>query len=139
MTAKTRVLIAKLGLDGHDRGAKIVARALADSGMEVIYTGIRQTPEHVVNTAIQEDVDVIGLSTLAGGHNTLFPRVIELLRGKGSNIMVIGGGIIPPDDAIKLKEQGIAGIFGPGTDTRQIIEFIRKSGKDCGQNEQGSD
>lgn len=127
-----RILIAKLGLDGHDRGAKVIARALADAGMEVIYTGIRQTPEHVVNAAIQEGVDVIGLSTLAGGHNTLFAKVIELLRSKGSNIMVIGGGIIPPDDAIKLKEFGIAEIFGPGTDTRLIIDFIKKARGDSG-------
>ncbi len=133
-----RILIAKLGLDGHDRGAKVIARALADAGMEVIYTGIRQTPEHVVNAAIQEDVDVIGLSTLAGGHNTLFAKVIELLRSKGSNIMVIGGGIIPPDDAIKLKELGIAEIFGPGTDTRPIIDFIKKAREGSGQNEQRS-
>ena len=138
MSSTIKVLIAKVGLDGHDRGAKIVARALADAGMEVIYTGIRQTPEHVVNTAIQEDVDVIGMSTLAGGHNTLFAKVIELLRSKGSNIMVIGGGIVPPDDAIKLKEQGIAEVFGPGTDTRQIIDFIKKARKDSGQNEQRS-
>lgn len=126
MKSTIRVLIAKLGLDGHDRGAKVIAKALADAGMEVIYTGIRQTPEHVVNTAIQEDVDVIGLSTLAGGHETLFPRVVELLRGRGSDIMVIGGGIIPTEDAQKLKKMGITEIFGPGTDTQQIIDFIKK-------------
>ena len=120
--------MAKPGLDGHDRGAKIVARALADVGMEVIYTGIRQAPEHIANTAIQEDVDVVGLSILSGAHNTLFPKVIDLLRKKGrGDIPVIGGGIIPPDDTIKLKEYGIAEIFGPGTDTRDIIAFIKKA------------
>ena len=130
MKSNIRVLIAKLGLDGHDRGAKVVARALADAGMEVVYTGIRQTPEQVVSTAIQEDVDVIGLSTHAGAHETLFPRVVELLRSRGSNITVIGGGIIPPEDAKGLKEQGITEIFGPGTDTRRIIDFIRKALED---------
>ena len=135
MKSNIRVLIAKVGLDGHDRGAKIVARALADSGMEVVYTGIRQTPEQVVSTAIQEDVDVIGLSTHAGAHETLFPRVVELLRSKGGNITVIGGGIIPPDDAIELKKLGIAEIFGPGTDTRPIIDFIKKSLEDSGRKE----
>jgi len=125
-----RVLIAKLGLDGHDRGAKVVAKSLADAGIEVIYTGIRQTPEEVVSTAIQEDVDVIGLSSLAGGHETLLPRVVKLLHREGSNIMVIGGGIIPPEDAKRLKEQGIVEIFGPGADTREIIDFIKKSVKD---------
>jgi len=119
-----RVLIAKLGLDGHDRGAKVISKALADAGMEVIYTGIRQTPEQVVKTAIQESVDIIGLSSLAGGHDVLLPRVLDLLKKEGSNIPVIGGGIIPPEDARRLKEQGIAEIFGPGTDTRQIIDFI---------------
>lgn len=120
-----RVLIAKLGLDGHDRGAKIIAKALADAGMEVIYTGIRQTPEQVVKTAIQEGVDIIGLSSLAGGHDVLLPKVLALLKTEGSDIPVIGGGIIPPEDAKRLKEQGIAEIFGPGTDTRQIIDFIK--------------
>ena len=127
MKTKIRVLLAKVGLDGHDRGAKVIARALADAGMEVAYTGIRQTAEQVVSAAIQEDVDVIGLSSLAGEHETLFPRVIELLRRKGSNIMVISGGIIPPEDVQRLKEQGIAEIFGPGTDTRRIIDFIKKA------------
>jgi len=126
MKPNIRVLIAKLGLDGHDRGAKLIARALAEAGMEVIYTGIRQTVEQVVSVAIQEDVDVIGLSSLAGGHDTLFPRVIDLLRKEGSNIMVIGGGIIPPEDVRTLKEQGMAEIFGPGTNTQEIIDFIRK-------------
>jgi methylmalonyl-CoA mutase C-terminal domain/subunit len=127
MKSKIRVLIAKVGLDGHDRGAKIIARALRDAGMEVIYTGIRQTPEQVVNAAIQEDVDIVGLSSLAGGHDTLFPRVFKLLRQKGSKALVIGGGIIPPEDAKKLKEQGISEIFGPGTNTRIIVEFITKA------------
>lgn len=125
MERKIRVLMAKVGLDGHDRGAKVVAKALADVGMEVVYTGIRQTPEQVVSTAIQEDVDIIGLSSLAGGHDVLFPKVVKLLQRKGSNIMVIGGGIIPPEDAKRLKEQGIAEIFGPGTNTQEIIDFIR--------------
>jgi len=138
MKSTIRVLIAKLGLDGHDRGAKVIAKALADSGMEVIYTGIRQTPEQVVSTAIQEDVDVIGLSSLAGGHEALFPRVVELLQRKRSNIMVIGGGIIPPEDAKRLKEQGITEVFGPGTDTRGIIDFIKKALEDSGDYEQRS-
>ena len=126
MVEGIRVLIAKPGLDGHDRGAKIVARALVEAGMEVIYTGIRQTVEQIVNAAIQEDVDVIGLSSLAGAHNTLFPRVIDLLREKGRNdILVFGGGIIPHEDAEKLKEYGIAEIFGPGTNTQEIIDFTK--------------
>jgi len=128
MPKKIRVLVAKPGLDGHDRGAKIVARALADAGMEVIYLGIRQTPEQIANTAIQEDVDVVGLSILSGAHDTLFPRVVDLLRKKGrEDILVIGGGIIPPEDARKLKEYGIAEIFGPGTDTQDIIAFTKKA------------
>ncbi len=127
MPKKIRVLVAKPGLDGHDRGAKIIARALADAGMEVIYLGIRQTPEQIANTAVQEDVDAIGLSILSGAHETLFPKVVDLLRQKGrGDIPVIGGGIIPPEDAKKLKEQGIAEIFGPGTDTRDIVAFIKK-------------
>jgi len=130
-----RVLIAKLGLDGHDRGAKVVAKALADAGMEVIYTGIRQTPEEVVSTAIQEDVDVIGLSSLAGGHEVLFPKVLELLQREGANIMLIGGGIIPSEDAKRLKEQGVAEIFGPGTNTQEIIDFIKKALGGAGDNE----
>lgn len=125
---KIRVLIAKPGLDGHDRGAKIVARALRDAGMEVIYTGLRQTPEMIVNSSIQEDVDVIGLSCLSGAHMYLFPRVTELLKEKGiDDILVVGGGIIPNEDFIKLKEAGIAAVFTPGTPTTEIVDFIRRN------------
>jgi len=127
---KIRVLIAKLGLNGHDRGAKVVARALRDAGMEVIYTGLHQTPEQVMETAIQEDVDVIGLSLLSGAHMTLFPMMQKLLKEhRIDNIMIIGGGIIPEEDGSKLKQAGIAEIFGPGTDTREIVEFIRSKVK----------
>lgn len=127
---KIRVLIGKLGLDGHDRGAKIIATALSEAGMEVIYTGILQTPEKVVNAALQEDVDVIGLSSLAGAHETLIPRVIDLLSEKGvSDIMVLAGGIIPAEDATRLKEYGVAEVFGPGTNTRDVIAFIREAVK----------
>jgi len=127
---KIRVLIAKLGLNGHDRGAKVVARALRDAGMEVIYTGLHQTPEQVMETAIQEDVDVIGLSLLSGAHMTLFPMVQKLLKEhRIDNIMIIGGGIIPEEDGSKLKQAGIAEIFGPGTDTREIVDFIRSKVK----------
>ncbi len=127
MERKLRILIAKPGLDGHDRGAKIIARGLRDAGHEVIYTGVHQSPEQIAAAAIQEDVDLVGLSCLSGAHRKLFPRVVELLREKGaSDITVIGGGIIPPEDAKKLKEQGIAEIFGPGTDTRDIVKFIKK-------------
>lgn len=130
MAGGIRVLIAKPGLDGHDRGAKVVARALADAGMEVVYTGIRQTVEQIVNAAIQEDVDIVGLSSLAGAHDTLFPRVVNLLREKGrDDILVLGGGIIPSQDAKKLKEYGIAEIFGPGTTTQDIVTFIKKAVK----------
>jgi methylmalonyl-CoA mutase C-terminal domain/subunit len=130
MVEKIRVLIAKPGLDGHDRGAKIVAMAFSQAGMEVIYTGIRQTVEQIVNTAIQEDVDAIGLSCLSGAHETLFPRVIDALRDKGvGHIPVFGGGIIPPEDAKKLKEYGIAEIFGPGTNTNVIIGFVKNAVK----------
>ena len=128
MERKIRVLVAKPGLDGHDRGAKVVARSLADAGMEVIYTGIRQTPEQIANTAIQEDVDVVGLSILSGAHDTLFPKVVDLLRKKGrGDILIIGGGIIPPEDAKNLKARGIAEVFGPGTDTHRIVAFIKNS------------
>jgi methylmalonyl-CoA mutase C-terminal domain/subunit len=127
---KIRVLIAKPGLDGHDRGAKIIARALRDAGMEVIYTGIRQTPEQIVNSAIQEDVDLIGLSCLSGAHMTLFPRVIDLLREKGAeDISVVGGGIVPFDDIPALKEAGIKEVFQPGTQTADIVRYITEKVK----------
>lgn len=127
MNKKTiRVLIAKPGLDGHDRGAKFVARALRDAGMEVIYTGIRQTPESIVTAAIQEDVDAIGLSILSGAHNTLLPRVVELLRERdGADILVFGGGVIPETDIPFLKKKGVAAIFTPGTPSDEFIEFIK--------------
>ncbi|MBC7252147.1 MAG: cobalamin B12-binding domain-containing protein [Anaerolineae bacterium] len=124
---KIRVLVAKPGLDGHDRGAKVVARALRDAGMEVIYTGLRQTPEMIVEAAIQEDVDVVGLSILSGAHMTLVPRVVNLLRDNGmDDVLVVVGGIIPDEDVPKLQELGVRGIFGPGTSTQDIVEFIRK-------------
>ncbi|MBI4241272.1 MAG: cobalamin B12-binding domain-containing protein [Candidatus Rokubacteria bacterium] len=124
---KIRVLIAKPGLDGHDRGAKIVARALRDAGFEVIYSGLHQTPEQVVATAIQEDVDAVGLSVLSGAHNHLFGRVLELLKEKGADdIVVFGGGIIPPDDIAALKALGVKEIFTPGTSTQAIIMFVRE-------------
>jgi len=124
---KIRVLIAKPGLDSHDRGAKVVARALRDAGMEVIYTGLRQTPEQIAETALQEDVDVIGLSILSGAHRTLFPRVMELLKTKGlTDVMVFAGGIIPEEDVAELKKLGIKGIFGPGTPTETIIKYVQE-------------
>ena len=127
---KIRVLIAKPGLDGHDRGAKVVARALRDAGMEVIYTGLRQTPEQIVETAIQEDVDVIGLSILSGAHTHLFPKVMELLKENNiQDIIIIGGGVIPEEDIPELKRLGIVEIFTPGTDTGDIIKFIREKVK----------
>jgi methylmalonyl-CoA mutase C-terminal domain/subunit len=128
MSRKTRVLIAKPGLDGHDRGAKVIARALRDAGMEVIYTGIRQTPEQIANTAIQEGVDIVGLSSLSGAHITLFPRVVEILKQKGAgDIHVFGGGIIPVDDIPVLKQAGIRAIFQPGTSTEDIIAYIKEN------------
>ena len=124
-TRKIRVLIAKPGLDSHDRGAKVVARALRDAGMEVIYTGLRQTPEQIAETALQEDVDVIGLSILSGAHKALFPRIMELLKQKGlTDVMVFAGGIIPEEDIPELKKLGIKRIFGPGTPTETIIHFM---------------
>jgi methylmalonyl-CoA mutase C-terminal domain/subunit len=121
-----KVLIAKPGLDGHDRGAKVIARALRDAGMEVIYTGLHQTPEQVVNTAIQEDVNAIGLSLLSGAHNYLLPRVIELLKQKGAeDIIVFGGGIIPDADVSGLKAAGVRHIFGPGTPMAGIVDFLK--------------
>ncbi len=126
MARTIRVLIAKPGLDGHDRGAKVIARALRDAGMEVIYTGIRQTPEQIANAAIQEGVDIIGLSILSGAHNRLFPKVVQLLREKGAgDILVFGGGIIPVDDIPALKEAGIKEIFLPGSSTVDIIQYIK--------------
>ncbi|MDG6218023.1 MAG: cobalamin B12-binding domain-containing protein [Candidatus Thermoplasmatota archaeon] len=130
MKRKIRVLIAKPGLDGHDRGAKIVARALRDSGMEVIYTGLHQTPAMIVEAAIQEDVDVVGLSLLSGAHMTLFVDVADLLKEKGlEDVLLIGGGIVPAEDVPELKNKGISGIFGPGTPVEDIIEFVKKNVK----------
>jgi len=127
MSRKIRVLIGKPGLDGHDRGAKVIAAVLRDAGMEVIYTGIRQTPEQIVNTAIQEGVDVIGLSCLSGAHNYLFPRVVQILKKKkAEDILVIGGGIIPEDDFTVLKKSGIREIFQPGASTGDIIKYIER-------------
>jgi len=123
-----RVLLAKPGLDGHDRGAKVIARALRDAGMEVIYTGLRQTPEQIATAVEQEDVDVLMLSILSGAHNYLFPRIMEELKKRGvTDILVMGGGIIPEEDIPGLKALGIKGIFGPGTETKTIIEFIRNN------------
>jgi len=125
---KIRVVIAKPGLDGHDRGAKVVARALRDAGMEVIYTGLRQTPEQIVETAIQEDVDAIGLSILSGAHEYYFSKVIELLKERGAeDIIVFGGGVIPPEDVPRLLEIGAKAIFGPGTPTSQTVEWLKKA------------
>lgn len=125
---KIRVLIAKPGLDGHDRGAKVVARALRDDGMEVIYTGLRHTPEHIVKTAIQEDVDVIGLSILSGAHDTLVPKVIEMLKENNlQDVLVIAGGIIPKEDIEELKKIGVAAVFGPGASIHEIAKFIREN------------
>ena len=122
-----RVLVAKPGLDGHDRGAKIIARALRDAGMEVIYTGIRQTPEMIVEAAVQEDVDVVGLSILSGAHMELFPVLLDGLKARGKDdAIVVAGGIIPEDDFPALKKMGVAGVFGPGASTKEIIEFIRE-------------
>ncbi|MFO7168207.1 MAG: cobalamin B12-binding domain-containing protein [Chloroflexota bacterium] len=128
MERPIRVLVAKPGLDGHDRGAKVIARALRDAGMEVIYTGIQQTPEMIVEAALQEDVDVVGLSILSGAHMTLLPRVTALLREQGmEDVLVIAGGIISDDDARELRERhGIAAVYGPGTSTQEIVRFIRE-------------
>jgi methylmalonyl-CoA mutase C-terminal domain/subunit len=124
---KVRVVVAKPGLDGHDRGAKIVARALRDAGFEVIYTGLHQTPEQIVATAIQEDADAIGLSVLSGAHNYLFRAVLDLLKEKGAeDIAVFGGGIIPPEDVAELKNLGVKELFGPGTSTQDIIRFVHE-------------
>ncbi len=123
-----RVLIAKPGLDGHDRGAKVIARALRDAGMEVIYTGIRQTPEMIVEAAVQEDVDVVGLSILSGAHMELFPQIINGLKKQGmGDVIVVAGGTIPEEDKEALNAMGVQGIFGPGSSTKQIVEFIREA------------
>ena len=130
MTRKIRVIIAKPGLDGHDRGAKVIARALRDAGMEVIYTGLRQTAEHIVSAALQEDADVIGLSILSGAHNHIVPRLMELIKEKGlEDVLVVIGGIIPDVDVPKLKAVGVAGIFLPGTPMQNIIEFINANAR----------
>jgi methylmalonyl-CoA mutase, C-terminal domain len=127
MSRPIRVLVAKPGLDGHDRGAKVVAAALRDAGMEVIYTGLHQTPEMIANAAIQEDVDVVGLSILSGAHMTLFPRVVELLRESGrDDVLVTGGGIIPKEDMDALQTRGVGKLFGPGTPTSDLIDYIRE-------------
>jgi len=124
---KVRILIAKPGLDGHDRGAKVVARALRDAGFEVIYTGLRQTPEMIVEAALQEDVDAIGLSLLSGAHMTIFPRVAALMKEQGlDDVMLFGGGIIPEEDGPALKQAGVANVFGPGTSTQDIIAFVEQ-------------
>jgi methylmalonyl-CoA mutase C-terminal domain/subunit len=130
---KIRVLVAKPGLDGHDRGAKVIARALRDAGMEVIYTGLRQTPDMVVNAALQEDVDVIGLSILSGAHNAIIPRVMELARqNKMDDVLVLVGGIIPDQDIPALKQQGVAAVFQPGTPMDDIVKFIKENVKPRG-------
>jgi methylmalonyl-CoA mutase C-terminal domain/subunit len=127
---KIRVLVAKPGLDGHDRGAKVIARALRDAGMEVIYTGLRQTPEMIAAAALQEDVDAVGVSILSGAHNTLCPRIVQLLRDQGMHdCLVLVGGIVPQEDIPKLKELGVAGIFLPGTSTEDIVTFLRQNVK----------
>lgn len=121
-----RVLVAKVGLDGHDRGAKVIATSLRDAGMEVIYTGLRQTPEMVVNAALQEDVDAIGVSILTGAHNTIFPKILSLLKEKGMNdVLLTGGGIIPVDDMKELNEMGVGKLFAPGTPTTEIADYIK--------------
>ncbi|MEI7811156.1 MAG: cobalamin B12-binding domain-containing protein [Ignavibacteria bacterium] len=127
MDKKIRVLVGKAGLDGHDRGAKVIAAALRDAGMEVIYTGLRQTPEMIVEAAIQEDVDVIGISILSGAHMTIFPRILSLMKQKGiDDILLTGGGIIPEEDLKELKKMGVGELFTPGTSTRNVIGFINE-------------
>jgi methylmalonyl-CoA mutase, C-terminal domain len=128
MDRRIRVLVAKPGLDGHDRGAKVIARALRDAGMEVIYTGLRQTPEMIVNAALQEDVQVIGLSILSGAHNAIVPRVMDLLHEKGmSDVLVVVGGIIPDQDAAELKQLGVSAVFQPGASLESIVSFIKEN------------
>jgi len=125
---RIKVIMAKPGLDGHDRGAKLLARVLAEAGMEVVYTGLRQTPEMIVDAALQEDADVVGLSSLSGVHNYFFPRVVELLKERGlDDVLVIGGGIIPNEDIPGLKDGGVTAIFGPGTGTQEIVEFVEEN------------
>jgi methylmalonyl-CoA mutase C-terminal domain/subunit len=132
-TTPIRVLVAKPGLDGHDRGAKVIARALRDAGMEVIYTGLRQTPEMIANAAIQEDVDCVGLSILSGAHNAIVPRITAMLREQGAgDILVVLGGTIPDQDSESLKSQGVAAIFGPGTSLESVVRFIRENVKPKG-------
>jgi len=130
MERKIRVLIAKPGLDGHDRGAKVIARALRDAGMEVIYTGLRQTPEMIANAALQEDVDAVGLSILSGAHMTLVPRVLELMKANGQDTLVFVGGIIPEEDAELLMKMGVKAVYGPGTPTTQVIDDLQTA---CGK------
>ncbi len=126
MDAKVRVVVAKPGLDGHDRGAKVIARALRDAGMEVIYTGLRQTPEQIVSAVVQEDADVLGLSILSGAHDFLFPKIVELLKKEGrEDVLILAGGIIPREDVDGLKKIGISEIFGPGATTDDIVEYIK--------------
>jgi methylmalonyl-CoA mutase cobalamin-binding domain/chain len=128
MNDKIRVIVAKPGLDGHDRGAKVIARAFRDAGFEVIYTGLRQTPEQVVNAALQEDADVIGLSVLSGAHMTLCPRIMELMKKEGLNdVLVLVGGIIPDQDIEKLKQIGVSEVFQPGASTEEIVDYVRKN------------
>ncbi len=130
MAKKIKMIVAKPGLDGHDRGAKLLSRIFAEAGMEVVYTGLRQTPEMIVQAAIQEDADVVGLSSLSGVHNYFFPRVAELLREKGLNdVLLVGGGIIPVEDYDGLKKAGVKAIFGPGTSTTEIVDFIQSNVK----------
>lgn len=132
-TTPIRVLVAKPGLDGHDRGAKVIARALRDAGMEVIYTGLRQSPEMIVNAALQEDVDCVGLSILSGAHNAIVPRVTVMLQERGArDILVVLGGTIPQQDAEFLKDQGVSAIFGPGTSLETVVRFIRENVKEKG-------
>lgn len=135
---KIRVLVAKPGLDGHDRGAKVIASAFRDAGFEVIYTGLHQTPEMIANAAVQEDVDVVALSVLSGAHMTLFPRVLELLREQGADdVLVTGGGIIPEEDAAELNRMGVGRLFGPGTPTSEPIEYIRTWFAEHGRDREG--
>ncbi|MBN1931280.1 MAG: cobalamin B12-binding domain-containing protein [Desulfobacterales bacterium] len=125
---KIKIIVAKPGLDGHDRGAKLLSRIFAEAGMEVVYTGLRQTPEMIAETALQEDADVVGLSSLSGVHNYFFPMVVKTLKGKGlDDVLIVGGGIIPKEDIPDLKKAGIAEIFGPGTKTDEIVDFIKKN------------